>query len=132
MNDSQFDTWTRRRLGLAVGAGVAAALGLDQRENAAARKKKRCRRVEQPCGNKKSCCKQLTCDVRAIGESRFCCRETQQVCAPDGQECCRNLLCGEISGLSGDRCCAPGGVACETDDDCCIGDVCTPSGTCGD
>jgi hypothetical protein len=52
MNDSRFDTWTRRGFGLATGGAAAALLGLSDRDGAVAKNKKK---KKKKC---KNCCRQ--------------------------------------------------------------------------
>lgn len=135
MDGCRFDAWSRRSAALALGGGVAALLGLRRPAGADARKKRkrRCRRVEQPCGGRKKCCNDLLCDVTGTGVDRACCRDSQQPCATAGEQCCRDLVCGQITGLTGTRCCLPEGSGpCTETADCCIGAVCSPQGKCTD
>ena len=92
MNGSHFDSWTRRRLGLAAGGLAGLLLGLPGE----ARKKRRKRRR-----NKKKRCKKLG-----------------QPCTDGGRRCCHGRTCGGDPAL-GTFCCKQGGEPCKKDGDCC-------------
>lgn len=131
MDASRFDAWTRRRLGLVVGGGIASLAGLSLLEDAEARKKKkkRCKKSLQPCGGKKKCCKELTCDDTLGTEGNVCCKPLQGTCA-DQPECCGNdSICTNVDGLTGERCCVLEGKTCTEKLDCC-GDLDCISGNC--
>lgn len=94
MDGSRFDAWTRRRVGLAAGGAVGSLLGLlaPGADDAGAKKKKRCRKLGQPCtpGGKRQCCKRrgLSCQPPEVGsDARRCCRRGSEPCTDPGQ-CC--------------------------------------------
>jgi len=126
MDASRFDAWTRRRLGLVVGGGIASLAGLSLLEDAEAKKKKkkRCRKSLQPCGGKKKCCKELTCDDTLGTEGNVCCKPLQGTCA-DQSECCGETICDDVQGLSGLRCCVVVGEPCTATQDCCGNNACS-------
>ena len=103
MNGSRFDTWTRRRFGLAAASGlVGPLLALAGRDGAAAKKKKRkkrCKKLRQACApgaKRKRCCKGegLFCDeVSGLPDGKtHCCHEAGGTCA-DNRDCCRQGQC---------------------------------------
>lgn len=131
MNDSRFDTWTRRRFGIAAGGMTAALLNLPGGTSVEAGKSKRKRRRKKRCkplgagcaqNGKKRCCKTLACEE---GSNR-CCRKLRAICG-GGDECCGGLQCSAISELSGSRCCVAANQPCTSDKDCCDGRVCNES-----
>ena len=117
LDDTQFDTWTRRRFGLAVGGAAATALGIlgglglseedaearrrnkpnrnrknDRRKN---RRRDRCRKLGQSCNEnrrRQQCCSstQLCAQVPNLGSGDFCCRQLSQNCSRDDDCCGRN------------------------------------------
>jgi hypothetical protein len=106
MEGTWFDSWTRRRFGLAAGSAAAAGLfGLLGASETEARKnnnnndrnnKKRCRKLGQSCNeNKKNqdCCsaKQLCANVSGLGTGNFCCKQVDQGCLEDTDCCGRNF-----------------------------------------
>jgi hypothetical protein len=122
MHGSWFDTWTRRRFGLATGGAVASLLGVAVRFDAEAKKKKtRCRKVKQRCrrgSKRKGCCKGLHCREVAFQSGRHCCRGLRERCQ-SGTECCGELLCDEVDQFEGPRCCGDLGAPCQDNQDCC-------------
>ncbi len=124
MDASRFDAWTRRRLGLAVGGGLASLAGLSLLGDAEARnkrkkKKKRCKKSLQPCGGKKKCCKEFTCGDTLTTQGNVCCKPLQGTCT-EASECCGDFICDDISGLTGTRCCGVTDRACTVNQDCCL------------
>lgn len=134
MDGPRFDAWTRRRLGLTAGGAIASVLGLATPKDTEADRRKHarnlpCRKLKARCSPKKGskydkarCCdkiNRLHCDRGPLSGSYRCCYDVQQVCSGDSTECCRDLRCGAISGLSGSRCCAGLGGACATSGNCC-------------
>lgn len=99
MQGSRFDTWTRRRFGLAAGGMVATLARVASPADADARKdtgnknkkkrKKRCRQVGQLCrqsGKRKRCCRGKQC-AHFDGQRFRCCKALYQPCSA-GSECC--------------------------------------------
>ena len=131
MDGSTFDTWTRRRFGLAISG--ASLFGVVDRFSAGAKGKKkvRCRKEPQTCDpndKAKRCCSGLNCDV--YQQELRCCRGLRNTCTPGTDtHCCGDLGCAPVSQLSGNRCCALGGDPCAGDEDCCF-DVPCSSGHC--
>jgi hypothetical protein len=100
---TRFDSWTRRRFGLATGSAAAAGLlGLfgaagTEAKNNNNNKKKKCRKLGQTCNeNKKnqSCCndKQLCANVSGLGSGNFCCKQLNQSCSVS-TDCCGKNVC---------------------------------------
>lgn len=121
MDDTQFDTWTRRRFGLAVGGAAATALGLlgalglgedetearqkhnknKNRRNNRRRRRNRnrdqCRKLGQSCDEtrrRQRCCNenQLCAQVADLGSGNFCCRQLTQSCSSNA-DCCGANRC---------------------------------------
>ncbi|MFN8679116.1 MAG: hypothetical protein U0Z70_22230 [Thermomicrobiales bacterium] len=117
MDDTQFDTWTRRRFGLAAGGaaatmlGLLGAVGLNEEDAEAARRNRRnknrknkgrknrrrdrCRKLGQTCDDsrrRQQCCNatQLCAQVPNLGSGNFCCRQLAQNCSIDDDCCGRN------------------------------------------
>lgn len=142
MDGSRFDAWTRRRFGLVASGMATAILALTPPRDGDARnhkkkKKKRCRKLEKPCGKKKRCCRGSRCAQSATYGRKVCCHGYGQPCPRQGSECCGDLACGMIAGLPTEdiRCCGgPGrrfGDGCKTDQDCCLFHECnTSTGEC--
>jgi hypothetical protein len=133
MDGMEFDAWTRRRFGVAAGGLAASLLALagaidtdagKRKRKRRRKRKKRCKPLGAGCkqNGKKRCCKTLACEE---GANR-CCRKLRAICANEA-ECCGNLECSAIAGLSGKRCCVAFGSPCTTSDDCCDGRVCNES-----
>jgi hypothetical protein len=125
MDGPRFDTWTRRRFGLASGGALAAVLAPAVSSDADARKKKkkRCRKLLQSCepqGKANACCRGLGCDPVSGETGLHCCLGRQERCSSPA-ECCGGVSCGLTEGLTGDRCCGPVGAFCSVDADCCSG-----------
>jgi hypothetical protein len=101
MDDTRFDAWTRRRVGLAAGGFVASLLALVGIEAEASKKKKKKKKKKDRC--------------RKLGD----------FCTPGGKQvCCDNRRCGRPTGSTdATRCCHPGGVPCTaaTAGSCCTG-----------
>lgn len=134
MNGSRFDQWTRRRVGLAMGAFAGSLLSLDDGDHAAAKKKhkKVCQKVTHECQNgskKKGCCSGLHCEPNQILGGDRCCWHSQQPCSL-GTQCCGELLCAEVPWAGTDlHCCISCGDACVKEHDCCSDCTCV-GGTC--
>ena len=101
MDDSRFDTWTRRKFGLATGGAAAVLLGLTGSQEAGAKKKKKCKKLGQSCdaSNKnKKCCnsKQLCAQVNHLGGGNFCCKERGSSCSFN-EDCCGSDKCNNGS-----------------------------------
>ena len=122
MDDVQFDTWTRRRFGLAAGGaaasvlGLLGAIGLSEDEAEAARKnnknknrknnkrkrKPKCRKLGDTCNDDRrnqQCCSstQLCAQVQDLGSGNFCCKQLGANCSQNtdccGKNRCRNGAC---------------------------------------
>ena len=124
MDGSRFDAWTRRKFGLAIGGGVASALGLGLLDAADAKKgnSKRCKRFQATCNpNGKKCCKGLDCEEGA------CCKKLGTKCT-DGSECCGTGICDNVVPESTKTiCCNLEGNFCKKDTNCCEGFTCDES-----
>jgi hypothetical protein len=104
MDARQFDAWTRRRFGFAIGGGGLTILFGASAEAARKRRKKRkkrCLRLGETCsiGGNRRCCSGTQCDATGF-EPVFptvCCLTMGNPCE-DPRDCC--------SGLG---CCGPGG-----------------------
>jgi hypothetical protein len=100
MDESRFDAWTRRRLGLATGGLLASLATLQSLADVAAKKKKkrkkRCRKLGATCtpGAKRKCCKNLRCDNVGLDSilQTFCCHDEGQSCTEE-TDCCVGLGC---------------------------------------
>jgi hypothetical protein len=129
MDVSQFDAWTRRRFGLALGGGTASLLGLAAIDHAEAKKKhkhkkkQRCRKGRQGCGGKKKCCKSLTCGTTFYDGPNHCCRLPSTACTVT-EECCTGAVCGPTSQVIGPHCCLGPSGPCTKPQDCCAGLLC--------
>ena len=124
MDGSQFDAWTRRRVGLAAGGLAGSLLSLEAVKVAAAKKKKkkaRCKRDGQDCGGKQKCCTDLVCRPIEGLNGRHCCRDVDQQCTAMAQ-CCSGLCEGVCVCKSVDS-------ACFVDNNCCSGN-CNDQGDC--
>jgi hypothetical protein len=131
MDDLRFDSWTRRRFGLATGSLTASMLGLTLIDVPAAtkrsrKKKKRCRTFDASCstGGKKTCCQRLglACEPSAIDGNR-CCKQLGTRCQ-DGSECCGAGSCDDFGPGSAAVCCNLEGNFCARNADCCEGFTC--------
>jgi hypothetical protein len=69
VEDILFDSWTRRRFGLAAG-GIAAVLASLALPDQAPAKRKRCKKSEKRCGRK--CVKGSCCPGKPCGGDDFC------------------------------------------------------------
>jgi hypothetical protein len=108
MEGSRFDSWTRRRFGLATGsaamAGLLALVGAVETEakqnnnnNNNRRRKKKCRKLGQFCDENRrnqSCCNanQLCANVPGLGSGTFCCKHNGQGCSVNN-DCCGKNIC---------------------------------------
>lgn len=106
MDGARFDSWTRRRFGVAAGGAAASLVGLVGRLQTDAKKdnknnknkdKKKCRKLGQSCNqsNKnKKCCnnKQLCAQISGQGSGTFCCKQRNDSCS-DNADCCGNNKC---------------------------------------
>jgi hypothetical protein len=122
LDDSQFDTWTRRRFGLAAGGAAASALGLlgaiglsehqaearrnhnknKNRKDNKRKRKDKCRKLSDACDDNRrnqQCCNenQLCAQVSQLGSGTFCCKQNGFNCQFDSDCCgknrCRNGVC---------------------------------------
>jgi hypothetical protein len=97
MDGKQFDTWTRRRVGLTA-SGIVASLFAGNALSADAKKnKKQCRKLGQTCDDakkSKQCCNknQLCAQISGQGSSTFCCSQRDDKCS-DNSDCCGNNKC---------------------------------------
>lgn len=108
MDGPKFDSWTRRRFGLAAGGALAALTGLAG--VGAKKKRKRCRKLGRKCkpGGKRKCCGQLKCDATGFASQlpKVCCKTKGKPCA-DERDCCEGLgCCGAIGELVCSAMCA--------------------------
>ena len=99
MDGTRFDTWTRRRFGLATFGAAASLLGLGGHDGPAAaarRSKQRCRRLGQHCdatSKQQTCCHNRNCTVvLALGSGTFCCKGGAESCATSA-DCCHPFSC---------------------------------------
>ena len=105
MDGSRFDTWTRRRFGLAAGgAAIAGLLGLAGLDDADARRRRRrkkkkdkCRKLGEFCNQsirEQQCCNStyLCANVATLGSGNFCCKQRDTPCGTSS-ECCGNDFC---------------------------------------
>ena len=99
MDGSDFDAWTRRRFGLAAGGLAPFLIGALTLGDVAAKtknKKKRCKKLSQPCkpGGKRKCCGNLRCDLVGLDsiQQTFCCRTEGKSCSKE-TDCCTGLGC---------------------------------------
>ncbi len=105
MDGSRFDSWTRRRFGLATGGALASILGIAALQDADAKKhknknkkkKKKCRKLGQTCDindKNKKCCndKQDCAQVQGQGSGAFCCKSLNGGCSVN-TDCCGNRKC---------------------------------------
>ena len=109
MDGSRFDTWTRRRFGLAAGGFAATLLGLVRLDEAESKNSK-------PKHNKPKKAKK--------------CKKLGTGCNPGNQTCCSvnnvSVSCAPVAGLGGNRCCyTTTGTTCTSDDQCCGSNRCT-------
>jgi hypothetical protein len=109
MDGTRFDAWTRRRFGLVAGGIGALLLGLDGRDETAARRK----------GTK---------NTKKRGRKRKRCKKLLQPCTIGGKTCCKGNDCEPING--GQFCCKPFGKSCSDDAECCSALCLTPQNTC--
>ncbi len=109
MNGSRFDTWTRRRFGLAAGrmvvtlAPLASPKDADGKKdkNKSKKRKKRCRKVGQVCrqsGKRKQCCTGKVC-ADFDGQNFRCCKNLGQSCTAGG-ECCSGWCIEDTCGVT--------------------------------
>jgi hypothetical protein len=88
VEQTRFDSWTRRRFGVAVGGLSGALLAMTGGTATKAKKKK---------------CKKTTCCIAVRGS----CSTTS------GDQCCSPATCGQRTGIEGITvCCIPQGQAC--------------------
>ena len=105
VDDSRFDTWTRRKFGLAAGGAAAGGLlalaGLDdadaRRRGRRRRRRPQCRRLGQTCNDEikeQKCCRasQLCAQVTGRGSGNFCCQQIGSSCETS-TDCCGNNAC---------------------------------------
>ena len=112
MDSSRFDTWTRRRFGLAAGGMAATLARLTSPADADARNKKKkkkknkkkkqqCRTLGQVCrqtGKRKRCCQGKQCED-VDGQDFRCCKALGQPCA-EGDECCSGWCIQDECGVT--------------------------------
>jgi uncharacterized protein HemX len=112
LDDTQFDTWTRRRFGLAAGGAAASVLGLlgaiglgDHEAEARQKHNKNKNRKSNKRKRKDKC--------RKLGDA---CNDSRR-----NQQCCNdNQLCAQVTQFgSGNFCCKQNGYNCQFDSDCC-------------
>jgi hypothetical protein len=131
MDDSQFDAWTRRRFGRAMGGGLASLVGLSALNPATSHAQittqaERCRGVKEQCNpdkKKQKCCRHLRCETNEDTGNARCCKPLRTSCH-HATECCGNLQCDTTSEHGGNHCCVGGGEFCQRDQDCCRGAHC--------
>lgn len=99
MDNGQFDAWTRRRVGGAIGAGLAMLLGLAPATELAARKKRKRHKKKL---NKRCEPHRTRCNVRN-----------------DRRLCCEPMSCAIVPELGGSHCCFRRFAPCELNLDCC-------------
>jgi len=100
LDGTRFDSWTRRRFGLATGGALASILGMASVADVDAKKKnkkKKCRKLGQTCDindkNKKCCNEKQDCaQVQGLGSSNFCCKSLNEGCSVN-TDCCGNRKC---------------------------------------
>lgn len=101
MNKSRFDSWTRRRFGLAVGPAAGALVSMAGIGADAKKKKKTCKTcctaVRGSCSSSSECCEGSICAQRqGIENIAVCCIPEGSPCSniPGSQlECCGTLEC---------------------------------------
>lgn len=121
LDETRFDTSTRRRFGLAVGGAAASVLGLlgaiglsdddasaadrndrdrnNDRDRRRRRRRRRnqCQKLGQTCDEtrrRQRCCNdtQLCAQVPDLGTGTFCCKQLSQSCR-DNTDCCGRNRC---------------------------------------
>lgn len=102
MDASRFDTWTRRKFGVATSAaavgGLLALTGLDaDAARRRRRKKKKCRQLGDFCNDsirKQNCCNpdQFCSTVQEFGPGNFCCLGVGGFCNTSS-DCCGTEGC---------------------------------------
>jgi hypothetical protein len=105
MESSRFDVWTRRRVGLAAGGGLAGALisvtGAQVGQAKKKKKKKCCKDIRATCTSDKQCCGNAVCGEReGIENITVCCLPEGQSCsniAGSQLECCGDLECDGVT-----------------------------------
>jgi hypothetical protein len=131
MEDSRFNVWTRRQVGLVAGGVIAGWLGGIPSQEAGAkkrRKKKRkkppremCRRLRDECENaaEEQCCGALVCDENTCVGDPVCVQPAGGSCR-DRCDCRLGLEC---SSRANNTCrqCALLQTPCDEHDDCCLG-----------
>jgi hypothetical protein len=142
MDGSQFDRWTRRSVGLAMGGAAVVLLGMGEPREVDARKKHKnhgrkghkhpeeiCHGAMQSCqssGTKGRCCDGLRCESNGLTPETRCCAPVRAACA-SALECCGLLGCQGMSFVPGTYCCKLERDACigeGSDSDCCGGLYC--------
>jgi hypothetical protein len=103
VEQTRFDSWTRRRFGVAVGGLSGALLAMTGGAATEAKKKKKCKKttcctaVRGSCSTSDECCSPATCGQRTgIEGITVCCIPAGQPCTniPGSQlECCGSLEC---------------------------------------
>jgi len=120
MDGSRFDTWTRRRFGLAAGGLTATLLGLASQEEVEGKHhhhhhhhhhnhEKKCTKAGDSCtkGGKHDCCHDLHCrefNLDSVG-LHLCCHTDEGKACSHGEECCPPLVCsdGSCQAIASDR-----------------------------
>lgn len=109
MDGSRFDTWTRRKFGLAAGgAAVTSLLSLagiddaDARRRRGRRRRPQCRKLGQTCNESNKdqrCCNssQLCAQVPDLGTGNFCCKQVGEFC-DTSSDCCGRDACDFSTG----------------------------------
>lgn len=109
MDASRFDTWTRRKFGVATSAaalgGLLALAGLDEsdaRRRRRRRRKPRCRKLGDSCNDsirEQSCCNSsyLCANVNEFGSGNFCCKQIGDFC-DQSSDCCGRDACDFSTG----------------------------------
>ena len=99
MDESRFDAWTRRRIGLAAALLGVVHTGSTWATKNRKKKRKRCKRFGEGCnpGGKRKCCGALRCDLPNGSSSFSCCKELGALCS-EHEDCCQignDVFCSE-------------------------------------
>jgi hypothetical protein len=97
MDGSRFDSWTRRRIGLAAGGMAATLAGLfsadanKKKKRRKNKKRRKCKKLRESCvDGGRRCCHGRTCGGNPANGT-FCCQQGRESCRGNG-DCC-NLQC---------------------------------------